>query len=46
MDKVVASIWRKDNDLLQSQEDLINLASLIEAEARIILKIYHFKCFL
>ena len=34
MDKVVASIWRKDNDLLQSQEDLINLASLIEAEAK------------
>ena len=33
MDKVVASIWRYDNDLLQSQEDLINLASLIEAEA-------------
>ena len=33
MDKVVASIWRKDNDLLKSQEDLINLASLIEAEA-------------
>ena len=33
MDKVVASIWRKDNDLLQSKEDLINLASLIEAEA-------------
>ena len=33
MDKVVASIWRNDNALLQSQEDLINLASLIEAEA-------------
>ena len=33
MDKVVASIWRKDNDLLKSKEDLINLASLIEAEA-------------
>ena len=33
MDKVVASIWRNDNDLLQSKEDLINLASLIEAEA-------------
>ena len=33
MDKVVASIWRNDNDLFQSQEDLINLASLIEAEA-------------
>ena len=34
MDEVVASIWRKDNDLLQSKEDLINLASLIEAEAK------------
>ena len=33
MDKVVASIWRNDNDLLKSKEDLINLASLIEAEA-------------
>ena len=34
MDEVVASIWRNDNDLLQSKEDLINLASLIEAEAK------------
>ena len=33
MNKVVASIWRKDNNLIKSQEDLINLASLIEAEA-------------
>ena len=33
MDKVVASTWRYDNNLLQSQGDLINLASLIEAEA-------------
>ena len=33
MDKVVASIWRNDNDLLKSQRDLINLASLIESEA-------------
>ena len=34
MDKVVASLWRNDNDLLQSHGDLINLASLIEAEAK------------
>ena len=34
MDEVVASIWRNDNDLLQSKGDLINLASLIEAEAK------------
>ena len=34
MDKVVASIWRNDNDLLYSKADLINLASLIEAEAK------------
>ena len=34
MDKVVTSIWRKDNHLLQSKGDLINLASLIEAEAK------------
>ena len=34
MDEVVASIWRNDNELLQSKEDLINLASLIEAEAK------------
>ena len=34
MDRVVASIWRNDNGFLQSQEDLINLASLIEAEAK------------
>ncbi len=34
MDKAVASIWRNDNELLQSQGDLINLASLIEAEAK------------
>ena len=33
MDKIVASIWRNDNDLLHSKADLINLASLIEAEA-------------
>ena len=33
MDKVVASIWRNNNNLLKSQGDLINLASLIEAEA-------------
>ncbi len=33
MNKVVASIWRNSNNLLKSQEDLINLASLIEAEA-------------
>ena len=33
MDKVVASIWKNNNDLLHSQGDLINLASLIEAEA-------------
>ena len=38
MDKVVASIWRNDNNLLQSQGDLINLASLIEAEAKIIMR--------
>ena len=34
MDKVVASIWRNGNHLLQSKGDLINLASLIEAEAK------------
>ena len=34
MDEVVASLWRNDNDLLQSHGDLINLASLIEAEAK------------
>ena len=34
MDKVVAAIWRNDNELLQSKADLINLASLIEAEAK------------
>ena len=34
MDKVVASIWSNGNDLLQSEGDLINLASLIEAEAK------------
>ncbi len=33
MDKIVASIWRNNNDLIKSQEDLIILASLIEAEA-------------
>ena len=33
MDKVVASIWKNDNGLLKSTLDLINLASLIEAEA-------------
>ena len=34
MDKVVASVWRNDNELFQSKEDLIILASLIEAEAK------------
>ena len=33
MDKIVASIWRNNNNLIKSQGDLINLASLIEAEA-------------
>ena len=33
MDDIVATIWRKNNNLIKSQEDLINLASLIEAEA-------------
>ncbi len=33
MDKIVASIWRNKGNLLKSQGDLINLASLIEAEA-------------
>ena len=34
MNEVVASIWRKNNGLLKSSVDLINLASIIEAEAR------------
>ncbi len=34
MDKVVATIWKNDNELLQSKVDLINLASLIEAETK------------
>ena len=38
MNKVVASIWSKNNNLIKSQEDLIKLASLIEAEA-----IYNFE---
>ena len=33
MTKVVTSIWRNSNELLKSPEDLIKLASLIEAEA-------------
>ena len=33
MNKVVASIWKKDSGLLKSSVDLINLASIIEAEA-------------
>ena len=33
MDKVV-SVWKNDSELFQSKEDLINLASLIEAEAK------------
>ena len=33
MKSVVASMWSKDNNIIKSQEDLINLASLIEAEA-------------
>ena len=33
MDKMVASIWKKNNNLIKSKVDLINLASLIEAEA-------------
>ena len=33
MDQVVASIWKNNNELLKSPEDLINLASIIEAEA-------------
>ena len=33
MDKIVATIWRNNNNLIKSQQDLINLASLIEAEA-------------
>ena len=33
MNKIVSSIWKEDNQLLKSQRDLINLASLIEAEA-------------
>ena len=33
MNKVVASIWKNDNNLLKSSVDLINLASIIEAEA-------------
>ena len=32
MNNVVASIWRNDNELLKTPEDLINLASIIEAE--------------
>ncbi len=33
MNKVIASVWRKDNNFIKSSEDLITLASLIEAEA-------------
>ncbi len=33
MNQVVASIWKNENDFLKSPGDLINLASLIEAEA-------------
>ncbi len=33
MDKIVDSIWRNKNNLFKSQVDLINFASLIEAEA-------------
>ena len=33
MNKIVSSIWKEGNQLLKSQRDLINLASLIEAEA-------------
>ena len=33
MDEIVANIWRNNNNLIKSKEDLINLASLIEAEA-------------
>ena len=33
MNEVVASIWRKNNGLIKSSVDLINLASIIEAEA-------------
>ena len=33
MDKIVATLWSNNNHLIKSQEDLINLASLIEAEA-------------
>ncbi len=34
MTKMVTSIWRKNNDLLKSPEDLIKLASLIDAESK------------
>ena len=33
MNEVVTSIWKNSNELLKSPEDLIKLASLIEAEA-------------
>ena len=33
MDQVVKSIWKNENNLLKTTENLINLASLIEAEA-------------
>ena len=33
MNEVVASIWKKDHEVLKSSVDLINLASIIEAEA-------------
>ena len=34
MDKVVTAIWQNENDFIKSPEDLINLASIIEAEAK------------
>ena len=34
MNKVVSSIWSNDNKVLKSQEDLIKLASIIEAETK------------